>query len=107
MAKKTLGEYITENRHKKKMTKRQLASLIGVSPTEIYRIENGLRKKPKLSVLKNIAKELEITDKELFSRIELEYDNKVILQSMFPNLTENQIEHIYIQAKELEKQKKE
>lgn len=103
MARKTLGDYIAENRRKKKMTKRELANLINVSPTEIYRIENGLRKKPSLAILRNIAKSLEIPEKDLFSKIELYYDNKVILQSMFPNLNEEQINNIYTKAKEIEK----
>ena len=56
----TLGELIRNSRKEKKISARKLATLIGISHTEINNIENGLRVKPSILVLKGLEKYLDI-----------------------------------------------
>lgn len=99
MAQKTLGEYITENRRKKRMTKRKLAVHIGISATEIHRIEDGTRKNPNLTTLENIAKTLGIDKKDLFSKIKTGYSKEEMFQIMFPDLNKEEVDKIYNKIK--------
>ena len=55
-----LGKIIKRARKIKGISQEDLASLIGVSHTELSRIERGIRKSPNLIILINICEILDI-----------------------------------------------
>lgn len=56
----TLGELIKKARKDKKISARKLATLVGISHTEINNIESGIRYKPSVLVLKGFEKYLDL-----------------------------------------------
>ena len=56
----TIAELVRTARKSKKISARKLASLVGVSHTEINNIESGFRVKPSILVLKGFEKYLDI-----------------------------------------------
>ena len=56
----TIAELVKVARKEKKISARKLASLVGVSRTEINNIESGFRVKPSILVLKGFEKYLDI-----------------------------------------------
>ena len=56
----TIAELVKVARKEKKISARKLASLVGVSHTEINNIESGFRVKPSILVLKGFEKYLDI-----------------------------------------------
>lgn len=59
---------IRENRIKKKITQEKLAELIDVSPRQMQRIENN-ESSTKISTLRKIIKELDISDDDIIKII--------------------------------------
>ena len=55
-----IGELVKKARKEKKISARKLASLIGISHTEINNIESGIRYKPSILILKGFEKYLDI-----------------------------------------------
>lgn len=64
----TLGELLREAREKKGLSVRELAKLVGVCHTTIYKYESG-DYEPKISHLKWVAEALDISLLELIERI--------------------------------------
>ena len=62
-----LGEYIREKRKEKNMSQRDLAAASGISNAEISRIESGKRKEPSSSVLRDLAKALNVPAEEILA----------------------------------------
>ena len=60
----TIAELVKVARKEKKISARKLASLVGVSHTEINNIESGFRVKPSILVLKGFEKYLDIPFKK-------------------------------------------
>ena len=60
----TIAELVKVARKEKKISARKLASLVGVSRTEINNIESGFRVKPSILVLKGFEKYLDIPFKK-------------------------------------------
>ena len=60
----TIAELVKIARKEKKISARKLASLVGVSHTEINNIESGFRVKPSILVLKGFEKYLDIPFKK-------------------------------------------
>ena len=56
----SIGELLKNARKEKNISARKLASLVGVSHTEINNIERGMRVKPSILVLKGFEKYLDI-----------------------------------------------
>ncbi|MDE6285301.1 MAG: helix-turn-helix domain-containing protein [Bacilli bacterium] len=56
----TIADLVKSARKQKKISARKLATLVGVSHTEINNIESGFRVKPSILVLKGFEKYLEI-----------------------------------------------
>ena len=56
----SIGELVKKARKEKKISARKLATLVGVSHTEINNIESGIRYKPSILVLKGFEKYLDI-----------------------------------------------
>ena len=61
----SLGEYIAAKRKEKGWSQRELATASNISNAEISRLESGKRKEPSPSILKEIAKALEVPFEEL------------------------------------------
>lgn len=61
----TLGEFVQERRKLLGLSRNMLATRIGISHTEIHRIENGERKQPSLKVLTALASELQVQPEKL------------------------------------------
>jgi len=61
----TLGEFVQERRKLLGLSRNMLATRIGISHTEIHRIENGERKQPSLKVLTALAAELQVQPEKL------------------------------------------
>ena len=57
----TLGERIALIRRRQGMTQQALADQIGVTQTEIHRLEKGLVKDPHMSRVKALAQHLQVT----------------------------------------------
>jgi transcriptional regulator with XRE-family HTH domain len=62
-----LGAYIRDQRHKARLSLRQLAQLANVSNPYLSQIERGLRK-PSAEILQQIARALEISSETLYVR---------------------------------------
>jgi transcriptional regulator with XRE-family HTH domain len=56
-----LGERITLQRRRLRMTQQQLAAVMGITATEIYRLESGLTKDPHCSRILALAHALKTT----------------------------------------------
>ena len=65
----TLGKYIERVRLEKKITKRDLALICGISSAELTRIESGKREEPSPTLLKKIAKSLGVNYIIMFTKI--------------------------------------
>lgn len=61
----TLGEFVQERRKLLGLSRNMLATRIGISHTEIHRIENGERKQPSLKVLTALAVELQVQPEKM------------------------------------------
>lgn len=61
----SLGDFMKEKRKQKNWSQRDLASASGISNAEISRLEAGKRKEPSPSVLREIAKSLDVPIEEL------------------------------------------
>ncbi|SRR5579883_340740 len=69
----TLGEYIKELRHQRRLTQRQLAEKAGVDFSYLSKIENNrLEHTPSIKTLQDLARVLEVDELEL-----MELANKV------------------------------
>lgn len=55
-----LAIFIKEHREKINISMRKLPELSNISPTEIHRLENGVRKNPSPPILKSIANALNV-----------------------------------------------
>ena len=64
----SLSDYIRQMRKEKDWSQRDLASASGISNAEISRIESGKRKEPSPSVLKAIAKALNVPMEEVLQQ---------------------------------------
>jgi transcriptional regulator with XRE-family HTH domain len=62
----TLGEYIKELRHQRRLTQRQLAEKAGVDFSYLSKIENNrLEHTPSIKTLQDLARVLEVDELEL------------------------------------------
>lgn len=61
----SLSEFMREKRKQKDWSQRDLAAAAGISNAEISRIEGGKRKEPSPTVLKAIAKALDVPVEEM------------------------------------------
>lgn len=61
------NEFIEQRRIERGLSRRQLALRCGLSHTEIYRIEKGVRKCPSFRALKGLADGLRIPEAEMYS----------------------------------------
>lgn len=82
----TIAELVKKARKEKKISARKLATLVGVSHTEINNIESGYRVKPSILVLKGFEKYLDIpfkTTAELagYSKETIKYGDDEIIVS--------------------------
>lgn len=82
----TIAELIKNARKEKKISARKLASLVGVSHTEINNIESGIRIKPSILVLKGFEKYLDIPFKQTaklagYSKETIKYGDDEIIVS--------------------------
>jgi transcriptional regulator with XRE-family HTH domain len=57
----TFGERLTLIRRRRHMTQNQLAAVLGVTHTEIHRLETGLVKDPHMSRVMALARALHVT----------------------------------------------
>lgn len=78
-----MGQKIKKIRTKKKITQKELASLIGKSERMIQKYESG-NVVPSIDIINNIAKVLEVSEKELFLSIdEVEtFANKLLIEEL-------------------------
>ncbi len=82
-----LGDLVKAKRIQKGYTKRELALLIGMSHTEIHRIETGERKEPSWKVLMGIGKELDIPKGEILAAAGYEdFDITPSITTIFPGI---------------------
>ena len=89
-----LGDLVKTKRIQKGYTKRELALLVGISHTEIHRIETGERREPSWKVLMSIGKELDIPKGEILAAAGYEdFDITPSITNIFPGIkTEKQEE---------------
>lgn len=87
-----LGDYVKTKRKELKLTREELASKVGITSTEIYRIERGDRKKPSLKVLTGLADALGVTVDDIVQNSEFAKEGERSLTEIaFPALkNENQ-----------------
>ena len=64
-----IGNIIRNKRENLSISKRELAKLVGISDTEIRRIENGIRRSYNLNILNRICEVLDINMIELLFEI--------------------------------------
>lgn len=84
-----LGEFIREKRQEAGISRSKLSQLAHISPSEIQRIEIGVRKTPSLKSLQAIATALNIPMEELLSKSNIpDTDIPTPLEQAFPDLTE-------------------
>lgn len=67
--KKTIGDVIKELRQNKNISQRELANILGVSNTAIYKIENNKNKYFDPEMLSKIAKALDTTSDEIMRQV--------------------------------------
>lgn len=102
---RTFGELIKEARKEKKITQRELASLIGVDFTYISKIETGALEPPSEEVIKKISKILDIDENELFiaaKKVPTEFKDTIMEEDStanmffrkYPSLTQEQLKKI-------------
>lgn len=65
MKKKTLGEIVKQRRQTLALTQRELAARLGVKGSHVAYLESG-RRKPSLTLLKQLAEVLELDQQQLF-----------------------------------------
>ena len=61
----TLGEFIKNRRNELKMSRNALGMKVGISHTEVHRIETGERKQPSLKVLCALADALGVPQEDI------------------------------------------
>lgn len=84
----TLGEYIMERRKALNMSRNELAVKVGISHTEIHRIEKGERKEPSIRILNSIAEALDIPAERLFEfNGFVPRGDSASLSSLYPSIT--------------------
>lgn len=64
-----LGEIIRENREKKRLTLRELSALTGVSAPYLSLLERGIKRDPSVTILRSIAKALDLTEDQLLETL--------------------------------------
>lgn len=64
MDKKIFGSYLAEKRQEKYLTLRELASIVDVSHTYLYNIENSFKAPPNDKLLLELSDALELSNKE-------------------------------------------
>lgn len=75
----SLSEFVHEKRKKKDWSQRDLAAAAGISNAEISRIEAGKRKEPSPTVMKAIAKALEVPIEEMLMQADvIERGNAIV-----------------------------
>lgn len=62
-----LGQVLREFRKAKGLTQAQLGAVVGVSQSEIYKYEKGMRKIP-IDLLPKLAHALEVSEADFFAR---------------------------------------
>lgn len=75
----SLRDYMREQRKKKNWSQRDLAAAADVSNAEISRIESGKRKSPSPTVLKAIARALDVPVAKLYQEAGIIEDGKKIV----------------------------
>lgn len=73
----TIGERIRALRKQKKLSSKELATVIGVTPAYLSMLEKGKRTNPTKEVLQKIANTLEIPLDELFREEQTTENNEV------------------------------
>lgn len=71
-----IGNIIRNKRENLSISKRELAKLVGISDTEIRRIENGIRRSYNLNILNRICEVLDIDMVELLFEIPKKIEKK-------------------------------
>ncbi len=90
--KKTIGDVIRELRQNKSISQRELANILGVSNTAIYKIENNKNKYFDPEMLSKIAKALDTTSDEIMRQVN--ESNNVENQNTSSDYKDIPIEHI-------------
>ncbi|AGB18570.1 helix-turn-helix domain-containing protein [Thermoanaerobacterium thermosaccharolyticum] len=90
--KKTIGDVIRELRQNKNISQRELANILGVSNTAIYKIENNKNKYFDPEMLSKIAKALDTTSDEIMRQVN--ESNNVENQNTSSDYKDIPIEHI-------------
>lgn len=91
-----LGELISQRRKLLKISSLKLAEMVGISHTEIYRIEKGERQAPSIKILSEIAKVLGIPSGKILTYAGFEFPENIYTDAVFfPKL--NDVQRLYLE----------
>ena len=90
-----LKEYIIKRRKELNLSRNELAIKVGISHTEVHRIETGERKMPSLTVLINLANALNVPQEDILSVAGYSpIDNTSPINKVFPTLNDKGVNTI-------------
>ncbi len=90
----SLSDYVREMRKRKDWSQRDLATASGISNAEISRIESGKRKSPSPSVLKALAKAMNVPVAEMYKEAGIIEDGQHMVEEALEKIGDTPISEI-------------